>query len=75
MFGMRPVAFNAFDMTPRLPKEWNRMALRNIHSFGNVFDLEVERSAKNKLKITVTRGGKKKTYSIIDGEKIRISLD
>ncbi|HEY8659167.1 MAG TPA: hypothetical protein VIL78_09025, partial [Hanamia sp.] len=43
MFGMRPTGFNSFDMTPRLPKEWNYMALRNIHAFQNKFDLEIKR--------------------------------
>jgi cellobiose phosphorylase len=57
LFGMRPVTFNSFDMTPRLPKEWDRMALKNIHSFGHVFDLEVRRTAKNKLAITIREGG------------------
>jgi hypothetical protein len=74
LFGMRPVGFNAFDMTPRLPKEWNHMALRNIHSFGNVFDLEVKRAGKDKLAITVTKGNSKKKYIIKEGEKKRIEL-
>lgn len=74
LFGMRPVGFNSFDMTPRLPEEWNRMALRNIHSFGNVFDLEVERSGKNKLIVTVKKGNSKKQYTIKKGEKKRIQL-
>lgn len=74
LFGMRPVGFNVFDMTPRLPKEWNKMALRNIHSFGNIFDLEVHRSGKDKLVITVTKGHNKKQYTIRDGEKKRIQL-
>jgi hypothetical protein len=74
LFGMRPVGFNSFDMTPRLPKEWNKMALRNIHSFQNVFDLEVERVGKNKLAITVTKGETKKKYTVKEGEKKRIQL-
>jgi len=74
LFGMRPVTFNSFDMTPRLPKEWDRMALKNIHSFGHVFDLEVRRTAKNKLAITIREGGDKKSYIIKDGEKKTIEL-
>ena len=46
MFGMRPTGFNSFDITPRLPKEWNQMALRNIHAFQNQFDMEVTRTGK-----------------------------
>jgi hypothetical protein len=74
LFGMRPVGFNSFDMTPRLPDQWDRMALRNIHSFGNVFDLEVERSGEDKLIVTVTKGNSKKQYTIKKGEKKRIQL-
>jgi hypothetical protein len=74
LFGMRPVGFNAFDMTPRLPKEWDQMALRNIHSFGNVFDLQVKRAGKNKLMIIVSKGNGKKQYIIKEGEKKRIQL-
>jgi hypothetical protein len=74
LFGMRPVGFNSFDMTPRLPEEWNQMALRNIHSFGNVFDLEVKRTGKNKLTITVAKGNDKEKYTVKEGEKKRIQL-
>ncbi len=67
MFGMRPLSFNSFKCTPQLPGEWDRMALRNVHSFGRLFDLEVKRAVTNKLTITVTSGGKEKQYTIKDG--------
>jgi len=70
---MRPTGFTSFNMTPRLPREWNSMALRNIHSFGNVFDLEVTRSANNKLQITV-KGTTKKQYVIKEGATQNIQL-
>jgi len=61
MFGMRPIGFTSFNCTPRLPKEWNEMALRNIHSFGNVFDLEVARARRRQINYNnkKTRTGKK----------------
>jgi hypothetical protein len=74
LFGMRPVGFNSFDITPRLPKNWNRMALKNIHSFGRVFDLEVQRTVRNQLAISIFEGGTKKSYKIKEGEKKRIEL-
>jgi hypothetical protein len=74
MFGMRPTGFNSFDMRPRLPIEWNRMALRNIHSFGHVFGLEVSRAAKGKLNITVNQNGRIKRYSIKEGATQTIDL-
>jgi hypothetical protein len=74
MFGMRPTGFNSFDMSPRLPDEWNNMALRNIHAFQNQFDLEVTRAGKDKLVITVKKGAQKKTYTIKEGATQRIQL-
>jgi hypothetical protein len=74
LFGMRPTGFNSFDITPRLPKVWNRMALKNIHAFQNQFDIEVTRTAKDKLIVSVTKGSQKKSYAIKDGATQRIRL-
>ena len=74
MFGMRPTGFNSFDCTPRLPAAWNQMALRNIHSFGNVFDLEVARAGADKLIITVKKAGQEKKYTIKKGVTQKIQL-
>lgn len=43
LFGIRPTGLRSFDVTPRLPDEWTSMALRNVHAFGDVFDLEISR--------------------------------
>ncbi|MGY0036555.1 hypothetical protein [Pedobacter sp. NJ-S-72] len=64
LFGMRPVAFDSFTCTPGMPKDWKEMALKNIHSFGNVFDLEVSRLANKKLLIRVKKQGKVYEYRI-----------
>jgi len=74
MFGMRPTGFNSFNITPRLPKEWNQMALRNIYAFQNQFDLEITRAGEKKLKITVTKGNQKKSYVINEGATKEIKL-
>jgi hypothetical protein len=74
MFGMRPIGFNSFNCTPRLPKEWNEMALRNIHSFGNIFDIEVARASSGKLIITIKKAGQEKKYTIKDGATQKIEL-
>ncbi|MES2278994.1 MAG: hypothetical protein V4592_23380 [Bacteroidota bacterium] len=74
LFGMRPVGFNSFNCSPRLPKGWDKMALRNIHSFGKVFDLEVIRQGKDKLIITVTEGNNKRVYNIKDGATIPVTV-
>jgi hypothetical protein len=74
MFGMRPTGFNSFNCTPRLPKEWNQMALRNIHSFGNIFDIEISRAAADKLNITIKKAGQEKKYTIKEGATQKIIL-
>jgi len=74
MFGIRPVAFNSFECSPRLPVGWNQMALRNIHSFSNVFDLEVSRASGGKLAITIKKDGKEKKYVIKEGATQLIQL-
>ena len=74
LFGMRPTGFNSFNCTPRLPAAWERMALRNVHAFGHIFDLEVVRATKEKLNIIVKSGGKQKMYVIKDGGTQRIEF-
>ena len=74
LFGMRPVGFNSFTCSPRLPKDWHEMALRNIHSFGTVFDLKISRLNNEKILITVIKASRTKTYTIHDGDKIKINL-
>lgn len=74
MFGMRPTGFNTFDMTPRLPKEWNQMALKKIHAFQSQFDIEVSRAGKDKLLIRISKGGTIKKYVIEDGATQKILL-
>ena len=74
LFGMRPISFNSFNCTPRLPKEWNKMSLKKIHAFGSVFDLTISRAGKQKLYITIKNGGKVKTYPIKEGATQVISL-
>ncbi len=74
MFGIRPLSFNSFNCTPRLPKEWDHMALRNIHSFGNVFDIVVTRAGQGKLLVTIKKGAEEKKYTIKEGATQVIAL-
>jgi len=57
MFGIVPTGLDSFECTPWLPKDWPRMALRDVRAFGQAWDLAVERDG-DQQKITVTRGGK-----------------
>jgi len=37
------LGLRTFEITPRLPEGWDRMALHSVHGFGNVFDVVVAR--------------------------------
>jgi len=74
LFGLRPTGFNSFEITPRLPEAWNRMALKNIHAFQNHFDIEVTRGVKDKLIVLITKGNQKKSYAIKDGATQTVQL-
>lgn len=72
MFGIVPAGLKSFTCTPWLPREWPRMALRDLRTFGRSWDLVVERTG-DKQKVTVSSGGKViftgsgpagKTYSV-----------
>ncbi len=57
LFGIRPTGFHSFDVKPRLPKEWDRMALRNVRGFGKTFDLVVERAENGNITATLSVDG------------------
>jgi hypothetical protein len=40
---MRPTGLRSFTWKPALPTAWSHAALKSIHAFGEVIDLEVTR--------------------------------
>ncbi|RBL94224.1 hypothetical protein DF182_13365 [Chitinophaga flava] len=70
LFGMRPTGFNSFECTPRLPATWDHMALRSIHAFGKIFNLEVKRKGTGKL-LVIANG---KEYTIKEGATLSVNL-
>ena len=74
LFGMRPTGFNTFNCTPRLPKKWEQMKLRNIKAFDTVFDLQVGRLKNGRIRITVLEAKGSHTYTIKNGETLPIKL-
>ncbi|WP_207535286.1 hypothetical protein [Desertivirga arenae] len=74
LFGIRPTGFSTFNLSPRLPKDWNKMALNHINAFGTVFDLAVERVGKQKLNIRIKKGNNVKKYTIQEGETQIVKL-
>ena len=75
LFGIRPTGFHSFDLTPQLPDEWERMALREIYAFGTQpFSIIIERSDKN-LKVHIERNGKRiQSNTCKTGQTIHIKL-
>jgi hypothetical protein len=74
LLGIRPTGFKTFSFSPKLPKEWNQMALRNIKAFNSDFDIEIKRN-KNRLNIKVF--DKNKVYlntTIKEGKTILVKL-
>ena len=74
MFGIRPTGFKNFTLTPRLPKDWSFMNLKNIHAFDACFDVEVKRLDNGKLEVLITHGAKSKKYTIKEGGTLKIRL-
>lgn len=75
LFGMRPTGFRSFDCNPHLPKNWDKMELKNIMAMENSFDIKVERINNGRLKITIT-GASIKTleFTIVENETVKVDL-
>ena len=76
MFGIRPTGFRSFTVTPRLAEGWNQMTLKHIRAFGGDFDLEVSRTAGDKLELRLTNhlNGSSKTYKFTSGATLSVKL-
>jgi len=74
LFGIRAQGFELFSFSPKLPEDWDKMALRNIKAFNNSFDIEVKRE-NNKLMIRVFNSeGTILNTKIENGATIQIQL-
>ncbi|MCG8307197.1 MAG: hypothetical protein MI975_07365 [Cytophagales bacterium] len=75
LFGIVPTGMRSFKCTPGLPENWNRMALKKIRSFGNCFDLTVQRK-NDLLNIEITNSDEKVIYSksVKKGMTVEISF-
>lgn len=70
LFGIRPTGLHGFDLTPRLPSEWNQISLKHIRAYGKDFDILVQRLPDGKLSVSVGDHH----YSIKPGTTIHHSL-
>lgn len=74
LFGLRPTGLRSFDVTPRLPAGWARMALNRIAAFDSVFDLTVIRDGPQ-LRVELTReGATPQTLLLTEGATGRFDL-
>ena len=75
LFGIRPTGLRSFTTTPRLPRTWDSMSLRQVRAFGAEFDLVVKR-VPDGLQVALVDGSKVlKSYRAADGQPIDIDLD
>lgn len=74
LFGIRPIGFKKFSLTPRLPKEWDSMALRRIKGFDSDFDIYIIREGAD-LKITIQHDAKRVgQYITKEGKSLIVEL-
>ena len=75
LFGIRPIALDAFMMTPQLPESWNTMSLKRICAFGSIFDIEVKRDKDDKLLVLIKKDHKiVKRSKITNGKPIEVRI-
>jgi hypothetical protein len=74
LFGIRPSGLRSFTATPRLPRNWERMALRDVHAFGVLFDLVVTRTGSQVRIDTVREGKPIDTQTVPDGDTVSVSF-
>jgi len=64
LFGITPTGFNRFSLTPRLPRGWEYMNLRNIKAFDRDFDIEVRRRGKSlSIRVKSAKGELEKVWN------------
>ncbi len=74
LFGIRPMSLHSFSCTPRLPKDWSHMSLKNVHAFGTTFAMDVERRAGDSLSVTVEHDSKKSSFMARSGIPLDVDL-
>jgi len=73
LFGIRPTGLSSFELTPHLPKNWDTMALRKIHAFGDVMDIEIVRKSSS-IYVKIITSEKVISKNCKNGKTIQINL-
>ncbi|MCJ7467291.1 MAG: hypothetical protein MUO53_11440 [Maribacter sp.] len=74
LWGIRPIGFNEFSLSPKLPEGWHSMILKNIRAFNRNFSIEVKKEGA-KINVKVFDG--QKTFldeSAENGETLKCTL-
>ena len=75
LFGIRPIALDAFKLTPQLPESWNTMSLKRICAFGATFDIEVKRNKGNALQVLIKKDNNIiEKYKVENGKSIEVRI-
>lgn len=74
LFGIRPTGLRSFEITPRLPQEWEFANLNRVRAFGADFDIQVKRAGGSKLAVTIVNGKKTIKKTISEGQTITVRL-
>lgn len=75
LFGIVPTGFRQFSLKAQLPAAWDRAALRRIHAFGTVFDLQLRRvEAGIEVIITDESGAVPFRETVREGTALEVKL-
>jgi len=72
LFGIRPTGLKSFNLRPQLPEGWNEMKLKKIHSFGEIFDIEVYKH-NDKIKVLIVKNNQTvKDFIVTSGKTVHV---
>jgi hypothetical protein len=74
LFGIEPLSFRSFQLTPRLPDSWPMMQLNAIHLLGRQLDLQVSRKGSDILVRVLENGKELKSQTGKPGSVFEIKL-
>ena len=73
--GIEPTVLDQFSMTPKLPKSWNFLTLKNLSLGGKKMDLDIRRSSEGyDLRIFYQNGNVTLEKKIKEGKAILVNI-
>jgi len=74
LFGIEPLSFHSFQLTPRLPESWPMMQLNEVHLLGRQLDLQVSRQGADILVRVLEHGKEVFSHTSRQGSVFEIKL-